>query len=306
MSDNFYVTLVSNSESRYEDNTTSSFRTDLINEIQTSSDYYVALTEFIYLHSWKIRAGTLEYTLNSEKQEIKIEVFDGETIEDLLSRLNTTIKDLVLKKIYRSRHLQFEEIVKLSNPQEKLKSVEGILPSDYYNDSPDIRVIYDITRNDVEYTDAPKFLLFEKNIYISITNKAVIKIEGLISEVINCRKNVLFQINSIGKLEKINQEVLFSKEKPIQLTQKLYIYSDLIEYQYIANLKSPLLRTIVIDYHTDYKIKTSHFNSSYYLKVNKTNFSSILIEIKDEKGNPILFEKSSVELKLHFKRIYNR
>ena len=97
-------------------------------------------------------------------------------------------------------------------------------------------------------------------------------------------------------------ETIFSETEPIQITQKLYFYTDFISHQFVSNIKTPLLRSIVIDYHTDYKIKASHFDSPYYLKINKTSINSILIEIKDERGQPILFENSSVEIKLHFRK----
>jgi hypothetical protein len=61
MSDDFYVTLISNAPSRYEEtNTTSSFRTDLYSELPINNGQFeVALTEVLYIHSWRINAGNL-------------------------------------------------------------------------------------------------------------------------------------------------------------------------------------------------------------------------------------------------------
>jgi hypothetical protein len=300
--DNFYITLVSNAESRYIDNTTSSFRTDISNEIQTQNDYYVALTEVIYLHSWKIDAGILHYSIKNDDITLLLEIFDGESISEFFSRINKSLFDSVLRKIYDQRFIEYVKQLNLPNTDEQIKNFDGILPKNGYDTFKEESVIANIIASESEIKLIPKFYLYENNLYIKIENDASIKFEGRIKELLKTTKSI-FKSDLPRRLERINDDGIFSSQKPLQITQKLYIYTDIIDYQYVASIKSPLLRTIVIDYNTDYKIKTSHFDTPYYLKVNKTNISTILIEIKDEKGNPIHFENSSVELKLHFKKI---
>lgn len=300
--DNFYITLVSNAESRYIDNTTSSFRTDIANEIQTQNDYYVALTEVIYLHSWKINAGILQYSFKDDDIKIFLEIFDGESLSEFFSRINKSLLDNVLIKIYYKLFIEYMRQLKLPNNEEQIKSLDGILPKNKYYSFKEDLVIANILGNESEIKEIPKFYLYENNLYLKIENGASIKLDGVIKELLKTNKSV-FKSELPRRLERINDDGIFYNQKPLQITQKLYIYTDIIDYQYIANIKSPLLRTIVIDYNTDFKIKTTHFDTPYYLKVNKTNISTILIEIKDEKGNPIHFENSSVELKLHFKKI---
>jgi hypothetical protein len=116
--DNFYITLVSDAESRYIDNTTSSFRTDISNEIETQNDYYVALTEVIYLHSWKINAGVLQYSYKGDDIIIYLEIFDGESISEFFSRINKTLIDKVLIKIYDQRFIEYMRQLNLPNNEE--------------------------------------------------------------------------------------------------------------------------------------------------------------------------------------------
>ena len=300
--DNFYITLVSNAESKYIDNTTSSFRTDIANEIQTQNDYYVALTEVIYLHSWKINAGILQYSFKDDDITIFLEIFDGESLSEFFSRINKSLLDNVLIKIYDKRFIEYMRQLKLPNNEEQIKSLDGILPKNKYYSFKEDLVIANILANESEIKEIPKFYLYENNLYLKIENGASIKLDGVIKELLKTNKSV-FKSELPRRLERINDDGIFYNQKPLQITQKLYIYTDIIDYQYIANIKSPLLRTIVIDYNTDFIIKTTHFDTPYYLKVNKTNISTILIEIKDEKGNPIHFENRSVEFKLHFKKI---
>lgn len=96
-------------------------------------------------------------------------------------------------------------------------------------------------------------------------------------------------------LERINQFSLIS------LIGVLYIYTDIIDYQLVGTGRIPLLRNIVLDYNSSRKTIWVHYDQPHYLRVNQTEIRSILIDIRDDNGNKILFDSGSITLKLHFK-----
>jgi len=311
MNDNFYITLISNAPSRYQEtNTTSSFRTDLYSElpINNGENYEVALTEVLYLHSWKIKAGIIEYSFENDLKTIEICIFDGENISKLLKRINSQILETIGRKIFDKRLKVYEiESLKKDN-QKKLNEIKGKYPRNDYETGLDNDVISDIKKTESEIVEMPKFFLENDNIFIGIYNTARIQFFGIINTILKIKNKeniskIYLKENGLTRKEQINETFTFKESEPIQITQKLYFYTDFISNQFVSNIKTPLLRSIIIDYHDEVQIKATHFSSPYYLKVNKTNISSILIEIKDEKGLPIMFENATVEIKLHFRRI---
>ena len=81
----------------------------------------------------------------------------------------------------------------------------------------------------------------------------------------------------------------------------LYIYTDIIDYQLVGSTRIPLLRNLVLDYNSTRKTIWVHYDQPHYLRVNKTEIRSILIDIRDDKGNKILFDSGSITIKLHFR-----
>jgi hypothetical protein len=283
MSDDFYVTLISIAPSRYEEtNTTSSFRTDLYSELPINNGQFeVALTEVLYIHSWRINAGKLSYKFNDVTTFINIYILDGETISTFLKRLNTQISEIIGKKIYDERLKVYQEETLKPDNQAKLKEMRGKYPTNKFELALDRDIISDIKKTEGEFVEAPKFFLDAGNIYLGIYNKVELQIFGVLNSILNSNntdnvsKTYKKETESNGK-EQINNETIFSETEPIQITQKLYFYTDFISHQFVSNIKTPLLRSIVIDYHTDYKIKASHFDSPYYLKINKTSINSLI------------------------------
>ena len=80
-----------------------------------------------------------------------------------------------------------------------------------------------------------------------------------------------------------------------------YIYTDIIDLQYVGNTRVPLLKTVVINYNSSQNTSWTHYDNPQYLAINKTEITSIHIDIKDEFGDKILFENGNFSIKLHFR-----
>ena len=62
----------------------------------------------------------------------------------------------------------------------------------------------------------------------------------------------------------------------------------------------PLLRTVVVD-NSYLKTAWVHYDNPHYLNVNKSEISSIKVQIRDDNGNKIRFENGKIIAKLHFR-----
>jgi hypothetical protein len=82
----------------------------------------------------------------------------------------------------------------------------------------------------------------------------------------------------------------------------LYVYSDLIENQFIGDTFAPILRVVQVPHRQvfgEYICET--YTTPHYVPVKKEIFDSIEIDIKSDTGEPIRFSTGKLVIKLHFK-----
>jgi hypothetical protein len=84
------------------------------------------------------------------------------------------------------------------------------------------------------------------------------------------------------------------------LVESLFIYCDIIDYQYVGDAYVPLLKNVVVE-NIYPKTAWVHYDRPHYANINKSEISTIHIEIRDDFGNKIKFENGKVILKLHFR-----
>lgn len=81
----------------------------------------------------------------------------------------------------------------------------------------------------------------------------------------------------------------------------LYVYSDLVDYTTVGDVKAQLLRVVKIP--SDAKFGDAvniTFERPYYIPLSKRDVRSIEIEIKDDAGSLVNFAFGRVEVTLHF------
>jgi len=81
----------------------------------------------------------------------------------------------------------------------------------------------------------------------------------------------------------------------------LYIYSDVITYQLVGDVSTPLLRVVATEGVEGVTIRKS-FENIHYFPVSKSTFETVEIDIRTDTGDPVPFEKGRVDAVLHFKR----
>ena len=84
----------------------------------------------------------------------------------------------------------------------------------------------------------------------------------------------------------------------------LYIYCDLLQFTHVGNIKAPLLRVVDSEGETGGAV-TRYYDRPRYDPLQRKNFDSIQIVIRDDLGKKIPFESGKVLLTLHFRRTQN-
>jgi hypothetical protein len=111
----------------------------------------------------------------------------------------------------------------------------------------------------------------------------------------------------------LNEPILFTnKSKPginiahthtaFYHVNSLYIYSDIIKFQYVGDTLSPLLRNVQVGNH-NHGITTITYNTPHYISLDYTFIDTINISIRDDIGQFIKFLPGKNIVKLHFRPI---
>jgi hypothetical protein len=304
-----YVYLPSNSNS---ENTTTEYTTQFSEPIYLKSNSKVALVEVIYKHSWNVSIGYILYSYDNNITHLhEIKSFrDSETVDSLIKRTNESIKIMILKKIYNERFFERQKEIKLS---EELKKKDPNLVYNFKNDKmypffnydtyKEERIIQEI-KNEKEYIYAP---YFTTNNHLLILNLSEF-FPGTIQFYGTIVKALEFEDTSFKSkvFKHIPNSIIYASNSlnlnsPVDVIGKLYIYApDLIQYQFVGNIKTPLLGICVVEPNSFNKTLKINFDPPHYLDVRQQTLTSIKISIKDEFGNKILFDDSNIILKLDF------
>ena len=80
----------------------------------------------------------------------------------------------------------------------------------------------------------------------------------------------------------------------------LYVYTDIVEHQYVGDESAPLLRVVSVDNRATFgDIVNTIYSSPHYVPV--SYIETIRVDIRDDIGDPIQFSSGKVLIKLHFK-----
>ena len=83
---------------------------------------------------------------------------------------------------------------------------------------------------------------------------------------------------------------------------RMFIYCDIIEKQFVGDTMAPLLRSFFYIGHKHGEPVTKSFDHLQYLDLKLPEFEMIHVYIRNEIGEPVLFESGSLSITLHFRR----
>ena len=86
------------------------------------------------------------------------------------------------------------------------------------------------------------------------------------------------------------------------LHNRLYVYSDVVDYTYLGDVTAPILR--VVPFENSKRSQQSHkeFVNMHYVPVGKSYIDQVHISIKGDTGKNIQFSSGKTLIKLHFRR----
>jgi hypothetical protein len=118
-------------------------------------------------------------------------------------------------------------------------------------------------------------------------------------------KELGFKTQKVQSSGPDKQKTFYGTEKvheQLNPINSIYVYTNIVNYQYVGDSYSPLLRVVAVDNRPtfgEYISKT--FTSRDYIPVSKQNIETIEVELKSDSGESIQFGSGKVVLKLHFK-----
>lgn len=298
----FYVTLPSNgadlkSEYGMATNTQTNYFINLKQPLDLSiTDYEVALVEFIYPLKWQIDLAEIkiiELETSFLLSTIHLRCDDGEKVVNIISIINFEIQKVprMANKIIHFMYDEKNRIIVLSVSKGLKIEIKGFLAEILSNRITTVRA-----------SNQEKDL--EKEIDV-IFNKA-----ELLKEIVDTNNLVkqgteFFTHDKILEIEGSDNifEHFFLKSNKIQKIKELFIYTNIIENQYVGEDMTKLFKIFPV---RDNDNNNTGFESVFlpnYVNVSQKIINRINIKIADSTGNKINFSdsRSSVIPKLHFR-----
>ena len=102
--------------------------------------------------------------------------------------------------------------------------------------------------------------------------------------------------NNILKADIVQKQPYLSIGYP----QQVFVYSDLIQPQYVGDTKAPLLRIVAMTDTNHGKVQTVTFQNVHYFPLAKLSFDTIEILLKDHAGRNLPFASGTLTVTLHF------
>jgi hypothetical protein len=272
----------------YPKNTISEFTVALKEPIRLDTNYEVALVEMSYKHSWSIKVGKLYIELVEPAyiDTFDIVFHDGEHIRNFANRLNGELHQFYIQKEY-DRRFDLKE--------KNLTEENTLLPlTKYAVTSLDFRVIEQI-KSLPWIKSLPTFMADPFKFIMYLPSKARIRFDGKITTILNLEEKWYQSSEQVkwiysGTIDDPNPNII----------QSLFIYCDIIDYQYVGDAYVPLLRNVVVE-NSFPKTAIAHYDNPHYVTINKSEINSIHVEIRDDTGEKIKFDQGKVIIKLHFR-----
>lgn len=312
MSD-FYVTLPSNTKG--VNNRTSAFRCALPQTIELEGEWECGLSELQYPFSWNnvancyIDIEVFDYLTATDTRhprerkglKFRVEVEDGnyEDIHELIRGLNSA-----LYKFWLARMEEVNRLVKKRTKSIALSEIHTTM----INGRP-VSINYPKTEDMLK----EKPLVDNYNYLYAANGTNALLFNTIIGDekvITTMDKDFVFNFEINSNLRHLlgyrdQKDPLgvapypFSLMSPVRM---IYLYCPLIEYQFIGDIKAPVLRTIPVNGKVGDYIDVSYV-SPHYVNLLSRRFDAIEIYLRSDTGELIHFnDNRKVVATLHFRR----
>lgn len=299
----FYMSLLSNSSFKYyPQNTTSSFTVQLPQYMCLEGEWEVGVAEIQYPYTFFTVEGG-QNRIIVEYIEITKEYFQKSVQLDKARKEKTVEEKLLLEKdIYEKEHKKSLE----------LSIIEG-----FYKDVKDI--VNGINSVISTKFDIKEFIYYNPRAHrVQAVNYEIIEGRFLL---LSCKlsRTLAIQLGYIPTDTEVDVNLveISVNDKPAPnvvnmtmcLPDRMIMYCDILEPQLFGDIYAKVLGVVI----TRPEGETPNFGQTYrsvfnpvqYIPVQKKHFEDVTIHIRDIEGKFIPFRYGTLNVKLHFKRIYN-
>ena len=249
----FYVTLPSNSSmDLYPSNTISQFTVALKEPIRLDSNYEVALVEMTYKHSWSLQVGKLYIDLVNPNflDTFDLVYHDGENIKNFAYRLNGEIHQFYLEKEDNRRYKLNEDSISEENT--RLPTTKFAITNQDYLVIEEIKALQ-------WFKNLPTFSADPFRFVFHLPGQTKVRFDGNILKILNLREKWYYSSEN----EKFIYSGAIDDPNP-NLIQSLFVYCDIIDYQYVGDAYVPLLRNVVVE-NSFPKTAIVHYDNPHYV-----------------------------------------
>ena len=300
--DYFYITLPSNviSKGPHEKNIISNYTTTLQTRcVFPNTEYWsVGLASIIYPKTW--------FNVK-EKSPITFLDEDGNYIESkpgLFNGNQEEIPDYSPNSIPKGYYKTIDELIEVINKKLKNIAIGTVQP----------RLFYDSIRKNVVIRVGT---LSNGKKYIPVFTEDIDKILGIMEDDgVSLSKRIITNANTDKLAEKWGT---YYDEIPLNFLagyfvgpkiadinagfNTLYIYSDIVQQSCVGDAFAQLLRAIPVDNKENWDMPVSNvYNKPHLYPIQSRNFNTIEIDVKDDTGSTVHFEKGKLIVTLIFKR----
>ena len=289
----FYVTLPSNgaelkSKSDKKNNTQTDFFINL-NRPLDLKNYEVALVEVSFKANWLVELGSFEISADMEDTGFKLVIHrsEGVNLFDALKVIGLDLSSNFKRKFNNLEPVMtaMGSIFKMDTlPNENL--VEIRVPTGFN---------FVLSGHVVHY--------FKKIIGMAFDNKS--NTQG---DIEFNKNNIIFNDNHISIIGNDDFVIhITPTDFTFKIINEIFLYSNIIDYQFIGSEMAQLLRVISVNRLPLNKLVDIIYDSPHYVPVLDNKIQSIRMFLRDSQGDPIRFTdtNSKVIYKLHFRKIKN-
>lgn len=264
----FYVTLPSNaSMDYYPDNGPSRFTTRMPHEWRLTGEWVVGISEIIFPHTMQ------HVPENGARNFVELHTFTGNKLESAKPRYSE-IRTSIKSGVYQDLQTLLDEINTAS-------AVKGHLWFERDNGGHvNVTKACDCADTDHRFGLA----------------RVLCKILGFRYN----EREEPFMLGSDGSRRSDHPAALSNG-----LPSVMFVYTDLCEAHVTGDVQTPLLRVVPVDV-SKYEYGCTRlrtFPTIKYIPLLKSAFDTIEILIRDEFGEPLLFDHGTLTVTLHFKRV---
>ena len=276
----FYLTLPSNSSmDTFPENTLTQYVTKLPDRFDLG-EWEVGLSEIQYPISW----------YNVSKEDVQLEMYH---VDSSMSSSNAALHDISPPP---GHYDSPDALVKQINTTIASKESKKNLIRFSYNE-----ISKKITINFGPDAKLPTVLIMSK-MFAELAGFSLTDVKPVLSEHKDEEKGKEETSNWWKIKGTANRSVTGSNVCDLQRGfYSLFVYCDVVEHVVVGDVKAPLLRTVNITGKEGLTVNRI-FQTVQYVPVQRKQFSTIEIDIRDDTGRPVPFQRGKVIVTLHFRR----